>query len=315
MGKRGGSTRRSRATVSVSVSTHSLKPADDGTGHPRFIVAINKHGLRDTKMKQFTHSFTRYLCCTVLIFSFLSAVNPAKAAEISYVGSSTVGKFMHAAVDEYKASSFKINTKPESGGGENATAAGKVDLGGVAREVKPEILARNVEKFLIGRDAIAILVNAGNPVSELSMAQLKGIFTGEITNWSEVGGKDLAINVYIVNPQSATRKVFAKVVLDGASYNGDRLQTIRPDPAVADKVAADEGGIGQLSFALVGDQSGLKRLRPDGQEASVNNPEYPITRPLYLITKGEPAGEVKAFINWALSDAGQAVVKQYFVGS
>ncbi len=266
-------------------------------------------------MKQLIPGFTRYVRCAVMTFSFLVAVGSVNAAEISYVGSSTVGKFMQAAVDEYKASSFKINTKPESGGGENATAAGKTDLGGVAREVKPEILAKNVEKFLIGRDAIAILVNASNPVSELSMAQLKGIFTGKITNWNEVGGNDLAINVYIVNPQSATRKVFAKTVLGGAPYSGDRLQTIRPDPAVADKVAADKGAIGQLSFALVGDQSELKRLRPDGQEASVNNPAYPITRPLYLITKGAPSGEVKDFIDWTLSGAGQAVVKRYFVGS
>ncbi len=215
----------------------------------------------------------------------------------------------------FKSCNFKINTKPESGGGENATASGKTDLGGVAREVKPGILAKDVKKFLIGRDAIAVLVNASNPVSELSTAQLKGIFTGKITNWREVGGKDLAINVYIVNPQSATRKVFAKTVLGGASYAGDNVQTVRPDPAVADKVAADEAGIGQLSFALVGNQQGLKRVRPDGQEASVNNPAYPITRPLYLITKGEPAGEVKAFIDWALSDAGQEVVKRHFVGS
>lgn len=238
----------------------------------------------------------------------------AGTPEIEYVGSSTVGKFMHEAAGVYPHSSFKINTKPESGGGENAIAAGRTDLAGVAREVKPEILAKDVKKFLIGRDAIAVLVHASNPVDNLSTGQLKGIFTGKITNWKEVGGKDMPISVYIVNSQSATRKVFATVILDGGSYAGDRVRTIRPDPRIAEMVAGDEGAIGQLSFALAGENASVKRIRPDGQEPSVGNPDYPITRPLYLVTKGEPAGEVKAFVDWAMSDAGQAVVKRHFVG-
>ena len=238
----------------------------------------------------------------------------AASREITYVGSSTVGKFMHAAAAVYPHSKFSINTKPESGGGENATAAGKTDLGGVAREVKPEILAKDVKKFLIGRDAIAVLVHASNPVDELSSEQLKGIFTGKITNWREVGGRDLPIRVYIVNSQSATRKVFARAVLGGEPYGGDRIETIRPDPRIAEKVASEEGAIGQLSFALAGNNPAIKRIRPDGEEPSVRNPNYPITRPLHLITKGEPKGDVKQFIEWALSDAGQAVVKRNFVG-
>ncbi len=232
---------------------------------------------------------------------------------IKYVGSSTVGKFMHAASKVYKDAKFAINTKPESGGGENATAAGKTDLGGVAREVKPAILAKGVKKYLIGRDAIGVIVNAKNPVQSLSLAQLKQIFTGKITNWKQVGGPDMAIHVYIVNPQSATRKVFQKVVLGGAKYAG-KIQTVRPDPAIVAKVAADPAGIGQLSFALIGEGKGVKRIKPDGQEPTVNNPNYPITRPLYLITKGEPTGAVKKFIDWARSAEGQKIVKQFFVG-
>ncbi len=252
---------------------------------------------------------------SILASGFLVIGSAASATHtLAYVGSSTVGKFMHEAAADYKKSAFKINTKPESGGGENATAAGKADLGGVAREVKPKILARDVNKFLIGRDAIAVLVNRNNPVDELSSAQLKDIFTGKITNWSEVGGKNLDISVYVTNAQSATRKVFGKIILGDAKYAGSRLETVRPDPAIADKVASDEGGIGQLSFALVGNSMAVKRIQPDGQEASVNNASYPITRPLYLITKGEPQGDVKDFIEWSLSAAGQAVVKRHFVG-
>ncbi|NPA25846.1 MAG: phosphate ABC transporter substrate-binding protein [Deltaproteobacteria bacterium] len=244
-------------------------------------------------------------------------ITPAQAKTLKYIGSSTVGKFMHEAAKVYKAVDFSINTKPESGGGENATAAGKCDIGGVAREVKPKILAKGVKKFLIGKDAIGVWVNVDNPVSSLDKKQLKEIFTGKITNWKEVGGPDMPINVYIVNKQSATRKVFQKTILEGAPYAGKRLKTVRPDSAILDKVAADKAGIGQLSFAFGSGHPAaakVKKINIGQQAATVNNPNYPITRPLYLITKGDPKGEVKAFIDWAQSDAGQKIVKKYFVG-
>ena len=114
---------------------------------------------------------------------------------IKYIGSSTVGKFVSAAADVYKEASFDINTKPESGGGENATAAGKTDIGGVAREVREKILEKGVVANLIGRDAIGLIVHPSNPVESLTREQLQGIFAGTITNWNEVGGPDLSIDV------------------------------------------------------------------------------------------------------------------------
>lgn len=256
------------------------------------------------------------ICLGVACSAALFVGQNAVAGTINYVGSSTVGKFMHEAAQVYTAASFNINTKPESGGGENATASGACDLGGVARDVKPEILNQGVQKFLIGKDAIGVWVNKENPIASLEKEQLKAIFTGKITNWKEVGGDDAPINIYIVNPQSATRKVFSKVVLEGADYGGT-VETVRPDPAIIDKLAADSNGIGQLSFALGAGHPGegaVKKVNVGSEEASVNNPGYPITRPLHLITKGDPQGDVKAFVDWSLSDAGQQVVKKYFVG-
>ncbi|MBI3585146.1 MAG: phosphate ABC transporter substrate-binding protein [Nitrospinae bacterium] len=245
---------------------------------------------------------------------FIAVPSLIFAGEITYVGSSTVGEFMKEAAKVYNKSTFKIDTGPESDGGENATAVGKTDIGGVAREVKPEILAKGVKGVLIGKDAIGVLVNPANMVSDLSFAQLKGIFTGKITNWKEVGGTDLPITVYIVNPQSATRKVFTNIVLGGEDYSGKNIETVRPYPAVIDKVAADKGGIGQLSLAIIGGNKSVTKVRVNGQLSVTNNSAYPISRPLYLITKGEPKGEVKDFIDWAVSAEGQAVVKEKFIG-
>ena len=101
---------------------------------------------------------------------------------------------------------------------------------------------------------------------------------------------------------------------DGQDYGGDRIETIRPDSGILGKVADNPGAIGHLSFALLGENDSIKRIKPDGQNASVDNADYPITRPLYLITKGEPEGKTADFINWAKGEAGQAVVKKFFVG-
>ncbi len=257
---------------------------------------------------------TSSLCIVFITALFITVPSLILAGEITYVGSSTVGEFMKDAARVYNKSTFKIDTAPESDGGENATAAGKTDIGGVAREVKPEILAKGVKEVLIGKDAIGVLVNPANSVSDLSFDKLKGIFTGKITNWKDVGGPDLPITVYIVNPQSATRKVFAKIVLGGEDYSGKNIETVRPDSAILDKVANDKGGIGQLSLAIVGGNKTVTKIRVQGQYPAVNNPSYPISRPLYLITKGDTKGEVKEFIDWAVSTEGQAIVKEKFIG-
>lgn len=263
-------------------------------------------------MKQFVKN-------TIISLGFLFAtISFAQAETIDYVGSSTVGTYMTAAAASYTKAQFQINTEPESGGGENAIASGNNDndLGGVAREVRPEILARGVQKHLIGYDAIGVWINRDNPLNDLTLDQLKGIFSGNIQNWKEVGGPDAGINLYIVNPQSATRKVFSSHVLGETPYGGN-IKTVRPDPAIIAKVAADPHGVGQLSFAIGNGQPQVqfvKKLAINGQEASVMNPTYPISRPLHLITSAAPKPSVKAFIEWTLSPAGQKILTQFFVG-
>lgn len=239
-----------------------------------------------------------------------------EAPVIEYIGSSTVGKFIKEAAKVYTKASFTLNTKVESGGGERATAMGKAGLGGVAREVGKTYIDKGVKPFLIGKDAIGVWVNEKNPVSDLTKEQLSGIFCGDITNWKAVGGEDLSITVYIVDVNSATRKVFTQSILGKERYGG-RIKLTRPDAGIIDRVANDPGGIGHLSFALgTGHpkEKAVRKLSIDGQAPVVSNPTYPVTRPLYLITKGAPTEPAKSFIDWALSPEGQMIVKKYFVG-
>ncbi|MCP3922683.1 MAG: hypothetical protein GY714_08870 [Desulfobacterales bacterium] len=249
----------------------------------------------------------------VLFLSF-TTVN---AGEIRYIGSSTVGVFIQDAAKVYSASTFKINVTSESKGGEVLTARGKADIGGVARDVSQKIINMGVKKYLIGKDAIGVWVNKNNPVKNLSIKQLKDIFTGKIVNWKSVGGVDATINIYIVGPESATRKVFQDIVLKEGRYYGNKISTIRPDIKIINSVAADPYAIGQLSFSLGNNHklfSKVKKLYINNQKPSVRNPQYQITRPLYLVVKGEPKGIIKSFISWTLSDSGQKIVRKNFIG-
>jgi len=236
---------------------------------------------------------------------------PAFAGELKYVGSSTVGKFMSDAATVYNLSTLKIDTLPESGGGESCPLRGACDIGGVAREVGSDFIGQGVQATLIGKDAIAVVVNADNPVKALSAAQLSDIFTGKVTNWSQLGGPDLKIKPLIVKQGSATRSIFQATIMGGAEYVG--AEVVTPDAKIIGETAHDKGAIGQISLAFLQDASGITAVDVDGQKAAVTNPAYPITRPLYLTTKGAPTGDAKAFIDWAVSPAGQEIVKRSFV--
>lgn len=248
-----------------------------------------------------------------LFFIALMSYSAVFADSLNYEGSSTVGKFITDAAKHYTDIEFNINTISESAGGEQCALRRRCDMGGVAREVKKRYLEAGLNPTLVGRDAIAVLVNENNPISELSKQQLKDIFTGKITNWSEVGGQNMSIKTYVVKAASATRHVFAATILDGARYNN--VKTITPDAKIASLVAKQAGAIGQLSFAFIKGKKGIKALSIEGQKATVHNSQYPITRPLYIVTKGEPNTKIKAFLDWALSEQGQTVVKQRFVGA
>jgi len=245
--------------------------------------------------------------CLLLLAPLLS-----HAANLQYEGSSTIGKFISDAAVVYEPSTFSINVSPESLGGERCAAAHTCQLGGVAREVRPEVLQQDVRATVIGRDAISVIVNVRNPVSNLTREQLKGIFTGRIRNWSEVGGPNRTIRPYVVKSASATRQVFHDAILPDAEYGQVSIAT--PDRKIVAKVVHDWDAIGQISFAFIKDIKGVKPLSVDGEVARVDNPEYPITRPLILLTGSRPVPEVQAFVDWTLSPEGQDVVKQRFVG-
>ena len=237
---------------------------------------------------------------------------PKNPAIIEYAGSSTIGRFMEDAGKAYPWAKFILNTEPESYGSPEAVLSGAAEIGGVAGDVAPEVVDRGIVATMIGKDAIAVIVNKSVPVSDLSSEELRGIFRGEIKNWKALGGPDLPLHPLIVGKASATRAVFRSRILKRSNYGGCKV--VEPDEAMIERVRDLEGSIGQISLSFLQDEKSVKPVKVDGQEPSVRNINYPIFRPLYLLTKGQPKGEVSKFVRWVLDKDGQAIVMKRFVG-
>lgn len=241
---------------------------------------------------------------------------------LHYVGSSTVGIFVRDAAPLYPGATFTIRTDVESEGGEKAILDGSADVAGTAREPRLATEEKGVEKALIGRDAIAVLVHESNPITTLRREDLARIFTGQVRNWAAFGGPDRPITPCIVGEESATRQVFRDAVLGGRPPEGCRV--VRPDRDILRAVAGDPGGIGTLSFSFLGENAagvkahddnaaGVKAIAVDGAFPSVTNFDYPISRPLYVLWR-EGDSDAAAFAAWARGDAGQRIVLRHFVG-
>lgn len=233
---------------------------------------------------------------------------------VRYVGSSTVAVFLRDAELVYKGLEFQLDTAPESAGGEQAIAEGRIQFAGIAAEPQASTLAAGVTATMVGRDAIAVVLNPANSISELSLEQLRLVFTGQVDNWSKLGGPDLAIVPFVVGRESATNRIFQELVLQGAEYS-DTCREIRPDRQIVSEVASTPGGIGQISFSFLRDGAAqVRAIAVDGEGPSVTNLNYPIARPLYLLTRGaNPA--LERFLRWTQTDEGQRVVMRHFVGT
>jgi len=209
-----------------------------------------------------------------------------------------------------------------SGTGIAALINGTTDIAQSSRPIKPEEAERVKAKFgvevietPVALDGLAVYVHESNPVEELSLAQLKAIYTGRVTNWKEVGGPDLPIVLYSRENNSGTYVYFKEHVLENADF-APATQTLPGTAAVINAVAKDPKAIGYGGIAY---GRGIKALKvkkdatAPGIAPTVENVlsgRYPISRQLYFYTVGKPNNPVaRDFIRWVLSPEGQAVVK------
>lgn len=266
----------------------------------------------------------------LLVIAVCMAVLPGvvyPGNDLSYSGSSTIGMGIleagaQKAYEEKSGKKFALMEMPGSGKGLESLLAGKVTIAGVSRSLKKEEKKQNLVGTEIGLDAIAVFVHIDNPVKNLTKEQLKGIFTGRIRNWKEVGGNDAPIepNTEIAGAKRATMLEFQEMIMDKAPYGDGFKQIDFPKDQIIE-TAKNRNTICTVSRGLLMKLSAYMRTKvkvvtvngASPSEADIVSGAYIISRPLLLVTKGRPEGEAKQFIDFMVSQEGQKKVKINFV--
>lgn len=163
----------------------------------------------------------------------------------------------------------------------------------------------------VAKDGVTLYVSEKNPVSELTIEQIRGIYTGVITNWNKVGGPDAGIVLYGRENSSGTYAFFREVALKNADYSSS-MQSLPGTSAVVNAVSKDVNGIGYggAAYAKGVKEISIKTAKGSYKPTSENVKSglYPLSRDLYWYLKGKPSGDIKKLIDWALSPAGQEIV-------
>ncbi len=238
---------------------------------------------------------------------------------ITIVGSTSVQPLAEALADEFSTANTGVKIDVQGGGsttGVKAANDGTGDIGNSSRDLSAEEKGWGLTEHVIALDGIAVAVNPSNPVEDLTKDQLVKIFKGEILNWKEVGGADKEILIVSREAGSGTRGAFEELLEIEEMVKADAL-VAEGTGAVMANVASKDNAIGYISLGSM--DKTVKGVKIDGVEPTVENIKaktYIISRPFLMLTKGDLKPEVKAFIDFIMSDKGQEiVVNQKFISS
>ncbi len=256
---------------------------------------------------------------------------PSEAASaIQVKGSDTLLQLAQNWAEVYQQSHPQVEIAVTGGGSGTGIAAlldGNCDIADASREIKEEELKSAQEagvtpvEHVVAHDAIAVIVNSANPVEALSISQLSDVFAGKVKNWKDVGGADSEIVLLIRDTSSGTHVYFKEAIVNrgsklGLEYAPQALPQIS-NQGIHDVVMKNEHAIGYIGLGYLDDQ--VKALKVIGQKgqpgvapsiATVKDGSYPISRPLYCYTNGEPTGALAEYLSWCLGAEGQAIVQE-----
>jgi phosphate transport system substrate-binding protein len=195
-----------------------------------------------------------------------------------------------------------------SSAGIQAAFSGAAGIGTSSRELKPEEKA--LTEIVVARDGVAVIVHPSNPVSDITISQVKQIFAGETRTWTQLGGRDKAITVVTREEGSGTRGAFQEMVMGKVRiYKGAIVED--SNGTVREIVAGDPDAIGYISLGLV--NKSVKALSLDGVRPTDENilqNRYRLVRPFLFLTKGPASGEAQSFIDFVLSQEGQDLIQK-----
>ncbi|BET65711.1 PstS family phosphate ABC transporter substrate-binding protein [Opitutales bacterium ASA1] len=243
------------------------------------------------------------------------------AQKIVIKGSDTLGaKLVPMLAEEYKATRPGINFEIAAEGSTTGIAAiidGTAQIGMSSRKARPTemsaALAKGVKMkgIVVSFDGLAVIVNQNNPVKALTRRQVEQIFTGDITDWSAIGGSPGRISIYTRNTSSGTYSDFKDLAMKKRDY-APSSQKMAGNEQIASEVAKNPSGIGYVGLAYINDP-GIHVVSIDGampNKAAVHDESYPYARPNYFYTNGELTGEAATFVEFVLGEKGQEMVEK-----
>lgn len=273
----------------------------------------------------FRKSFLILLMCLISAYAFAAK----DKNEIQVKGSDTMVNLGQGWVEKYMENNpgdFIAVTGGGSGTGLSSLISGTCDIAMSSRNIKEKEIAManqkgiNPNEIKVGLDGLAVVVNPANPVTKLTTSQLALIFTGKISNWKEVGGKDGKIVLLSREVNSGTHVYFKEHVLRKNDPNSKEefapgALLLSSSQAIADEVAGNSAAIGYYGMGYISVKQKPMAVAKDEKSEYVEptidnviNGKYPISRPLFLYTNGQPQGLVKKFVDFVLSKEGQDIV-------
>jgi phosphate transport system substrate-binding protein len=274
--------------------------------------------------------FSSLLTALAVIFITVSSAFAAKQDNSLQVkGSDTMVNLGQAWAEKYMEKNpqeFIAVTGGGSGTGLASLISGTCDIAMSSREIKQKEIDQAKTKGItsneikVALDGIAVVVNPKNSLDKLTLDQLGGVFSGKITNWKEVGGKDEKIVVHSREVNSGTHVYFKEHVLRKNDPNSKeefspKALMLSSSQAIADEVAGNSSAIGYYGMGYISSKQKTVAIAKDEKSVYVSptidnvvKNVYPISRPLFVYTNGQPQGLVKKFIDFALSAEGQEIV-------
>ena len=252
------------------------------------------------------------LAVLVIISAYMMFIPKGNYETLQIAGSTSVQPVVEKLVDKFQETHPNVHINVQGGGsglGIRTVDQGIVQIGMTSEELEPQDAA-GLTEYQIGKDGIVIAVNNANPVSNLTTEELREIFSGNITNWNQLGGPDEEIHVIVRESGSGTMQSFQNMVMGQTKIEKNAIVQSSTE-SVKQAVKQDPGAIGFIS--LVNLDSNVKALKINGvypSQDTISNGSYTLQRPFTLLVKGQPEGITKEFIDWVLSPEGQAIIKQ-----
>ena len=263
------------------------------------------------------------VAASIALFAMAVGFIFAPSSTITVKGSDTMVQLAQRWAEKYMKENPSVNIQVNGGGsgtGISALINGTIDVCTASRPMKDAEKLKLRERYgstgievRTAKDGLTIYINEANGVNELSFAQIKGIYTGKIKNWKEVGGSDADIILYGRENSSGTYAFLKELVLKNDDY-ANAMQALPGTAAVVNAVKRDPNGIGFGGAGYAKGVKGVSVKSSDGGTAytptrdNVISGNYPITRYLYFYLREKPSGEIKEFINWVRSPEGQEIV-------